>query len=89
MKGIPRKHTIRYALVPSTASWGVDIKETTVEDSSVRRTVRKIATIEKRTIVPPTLRPASLLSPAPIACEIETVLPMERPTIMTVSICIT
>ena len=89
IKGTPAKHMMRYFLVPSTASAGVDIA-CTIGSTQIRRTiVNRQATARNSRIVFPTARFFNSLSPLPTALPIRTVDPVARPTIITVTICMT
>ena len=89
MNGIPRKHTVRYAAVPSAASAGVDMTATMGHTSATSKTVSTTATPANRVTVLPLARVACARLPPPTACATCTVVPMASPTSTTVSICIT
>ena len=86
---MPIKQTLRYAMVPSTASAGVDMARTMGCTKASSSTVSTSETVINRMTVFPTLCAALFWSPLPTACPMLTVVPMASPTIMTVSICMT
>ena len=89
INGIPTKHMVRYAAVPSAASAGVDIAATIARTDRSKTTVITTETAINNVTVLPTLRDALLRSPLPTACAMLTVVPIASPTIITVSICMT
>ena len=89
MKGIPIKQIRRYAMVPETASAGTDMTRVIGLTRNSSPTVNTTETDRKSVMVLPIAREACFLLPAPTACPIITVPPIARPTIITVSICIT
>lgn len=87
INGIPIKQIVRYVTVPFTASAGVDITDTIGCTSISSNAIPTIATPMNKTMVLPTALDACFLLSAPIACAILTVVPIARPTIITVIIC--
>ena len=89
IKGMPAKQMRRYARAPGTASGGVDSSWTIGCVSPSRAHVASAAIIAKRVIVFPMARRMPSSSSAPTKRPIMTVVPMARPTIMTVTMCMT
>lgn len=75
--------------MPLTASAGVDMTETIGLTRRSSTAVRATDTPKKSVTVLPTHFEALLRSLPPTACPTLTVVPIARPTIITVSICIT
>lgn len=89
INGIPIKQPVRYAAVSLIASFGVDMAETIGWTKRSKRTVSATETAINSVTVFPISCAAPFRSPAPTACPMLTVVPIARPTIMTVSMCIT
>ena len=89
IKGTPAKQMPRYSLVSPTASAGVSITFVIKFTQSSSPTVIAAANIAKNATDAPTVLAAARSSPAPTCLPIRTVAPMAKPTIITVSICIT
>ena len=89
MNGMPAKQMRRYAMAPGTASGGVDSRCTIGCVSPSRANVAAAAIIVKRETVFPIARRMPSSSSAPTKRPIMTVVPMARPTIMTVTMCMT
>ena len=89
IKGIPRKQILKYIAVPAAASCGVDMTLTMPFTEKNKTIVNTIESIINNVTVFPVSAAALFLSLAPIACPILTVAPIARPTIITVSMCIT
>lgn len=79
----------RYTLVSSTASAGVSITSVIKFTESRSPIVSAAANTAKNTTEAPTVFAAPRSSPAPTYLPIRTVAPMAKPTIITVSMCIT
>ena len=86
---MPAKQMMRYRTVPPTASSGVDMTLTIGRTSRTRTAVMAADTSMNSVTVLPTQAETRFLSLAPTARPMDTVVPMARPTIMTVSICMT
>ena len=89
IKGIPAKHTFKYALVSSIASSGVLITLTIGATSTSNTNDNTTATNAKSTIVFPIVLAILRRSFAPTNLAIITTEPIASPTIITVSMCIT
>ena len=89
MNGMPRKQMVRYRTVPETASAGVDMTAVMRCTSKSKTTVSRAEIPPKSVTVLPTARAALFSSPAPTACAMVTLVPMARPTSITVSMCMT
>ena len=76
-------------MVPRTASSGVDMTETMGRTRSSKSAVSASETAMKSVTVLPMSSAVRRRSPAPTAWPTLTVVPMARPTIITVSMCIT
>ena len=87
INGIPIKQIVRYVTVPFTASAGVDITDTMGCTSISNNAIPTTATPMNKTMVLPTAFDACFLLSPPTACAILTVVPIARPTIITVIIC--
>lgn len=83
------KQMVRYAAVSLIASFGVDMAETIGWTKRSKRTVSATETAINSVTGFPISCAAPFRSPAPTACPMLTVVPIARPTIMTVSMCIT
>ena len=75
--------------MPATAASGVDISATMGFTHTSSSAMAATATAMNSVMVLPTMAEVRLPSPAPTARAMDTVVPMARPTIITVSICIT
>ena len=83
------KHIIRYLTVPATASCGTPISST-ISFAAIRNTIVITMAIPiNNVIVLPIALPALSSLLPPMALPIITVVPIARPTIITVIICIT
>ena len=89
INGMPIKQTVRYRTVPSTASAGVDIMPTIGRTRMSKSAASPTDSAINSVTVLPTASDAFFRSPPPTACPMVTVVPMARPTSITVSICIT
>ena len=89
IKGTPAKQTVRYCLASGTASAGVDSAARMPSVNSSSRAVAAREKTVKMTAVLPMQLEAARRSPAPMERLMATVLPMARPTMMTVSMWVT
>lgn len=89
MKGIPRKQRVRYSTVPGTASAGVCISAASGWTRKVSPAARTILDPRKKVTVFPVIQAVCSRLPPPTAWAMDTVVPMARPTSITVTICIT
>ena len=87
INGIPIKQIVRYRIVPSTASAGVDITLTIGLTAAINTTINTRAIPMNMVTVFPIASDAFLQSFAPMQRPIITVAPIASPTSMTVSIC--
>ena len=86
---MPRKQTVRYRRAPATASAGVDMTPTMGPTHASSTAVSTTESPINSTVVLPIFSAIRRRFRPPTAWAMVTVEPMARPTIITVSMCIT
>ena len=89
MHGMPIKQMMRYAFAPATASSGTDTSRMMGSTKPTSTAASTTDPVRNRVTVLPMSFAAWERFPAPTARPMVTVVPMARPTIITVIICIT